>query len=163
MVFLELAEAAEFDVYIKYARDVTAPICRETLNNLLSRPEVQSTLNTAGQGMRLALRYYLPALLMGPIWHCFSYLDYIKLLRGMSPSSEDTETLTQVEGLLKPLQIALGNCVPAQSLPRSSTTLPQVRARRQAALVKIQELEKIIENWDPKDLGQCCNEFVRGK
>lgn len=107
-LILELAEAAEFDVYIKYARDVTAPCCRETLNYLLSRPDVQGALNTAGQGMPLALKYYLPALLMGPIWHCFSYLDYIKLLRGLSPSLEDRETLTQVEGLLKPLQIALG-------------------------------------------------------
>ncbi|KAG5892771.1 hypothetical protein JTB14_007986 [Gonioctena quinquepunctata] len=159
--FEELAEAAEFDVYIKYSRDITSPCCRETLNNLLSRPEVQSALNTAGQGMPLAVRYYLPALLMGPIWHCFSYLDYIKLLRNLSPSSEDRETLTQVEGLLKPLQIALGNCVPTQNLPRSSAPLPQVRARLQAALLKIHELEKIVENWDSKDLGQCCNEFVR--
>ncbi|CAH1971501.1 unnamed protein product [Acanthoscelides obtectus] len=159
--FEELAEAAEFDVYIKYARDVTSPQCRDTLNALLSRPDVQTTLATAGQGMRLALRYYLPALLTAPVWHCFSYLDYIKLLRGLSPSSEDRETLTQVEGLLKPLQIALGNCVPTQSLSRSCATLPQVRARRQAALLKIHELEKIVENWDSKDLGQCCNEFVR--
>ncbi|KAJ8985179.1 hypothetical protein NQ317_018208 [Molorchus minor] len=157
----KLAEAAEFDVYIKYAREVTSALCRDTLNYLLSRPDVQSALNTAGQGMPLALKYYLPALLMGPIWHCFSYLDYIKLLRGLSPSSEDRETLAQVEGLLKPLQIALGNCVPTQSLPRSSVPLPQVRVRRQAALVKIHELEKIVENWDSKDLGQCCNEFVR--
>lgn len=94
-------------MYIKFARDVTAPSCRETLNNLLSRSEVQKALNTAGQGMSLALKYCLPALLMGPIWHCFSYLEYIKLLRGLSQSSEDRETLTQVEGLLKPLQIAL--------------------------------------------------------
>lgn len=159
--FEELAEAAEFDVYIKYARDVTSPSCRETLNSLLSRPDVQSALNTAGQGMPLALKYYLPALLMGPIWHCFSYLDYIKFLRNLSPSSEDKETLTQVEGLLKPLQITLGNCGPSQTLPRSSAPLPQTRARRQAALLKIQDLEKIVENWDSRDLGQCCNEFVR--
>ncbi|XP_023014475.2 son of sevenless isoform X1 [Leptinotarsa decemlineata] len=159
--FEELAEAAEFDVYIKYCRDITSPCCRETLNNLLSRPEVQSALNTAGQGMPLAVRYYLPALLMGPIWHCFSYLSYIKLLTDLSPSSEDRETLTQVEGLLKPLQIALGNCVPTQNLLRSSAPLPQVRERLQAAIIKIHELEKIVENWDSKDLGQCCNEFVR--
>jgi son of sevenless-like protein len=108
---LELAEAAEFDVYIKYAKDVTAPTCRETLNNLLSRPEVESALITAGQGMGLALKYYLPALLMGPIRHCFSYLEYITLLRGLSVAPDDRETLTQVEGLLKPVQIELGNPV----------------------------------------------------
>lgn len=102
-----MAEAAEFDVYIKYARDVTAPTCRETLNNLLSRPKVENTLITAGQGMSLALKYHLPVLLMGPIYHCFSYLEYIKLLGRLSPASEDQETLTQVEGLLKPLQIDL--------------------------------------------------------
>ncbi|CAH0548825.1 unnamed protein product [Brassicogethes aeneus] len=159
--FEELAEAAEFDVYIKYARDVSAPSCRDTLNNLLSRPEVESTLNTAGQGMRLALKYYLPALLMGPIWHCFSYLDYIKLLIGLSPALEDKEILTQVEGLLKPLQLELSRCAPTHVLPRSSAPLPQVRARRQAALTKINELETKVENWDGRDLGQCCNEFVR--
>lgn len=48
-------------------------------------------------------------------------------------------------------------------MPRSSAPVLQVKARRQAALIKIHELEKIVENWDSKDLGQCCNEFVRGK
>lgn len=40
--------------------------------------------------------------------------------------------------------------------------MPQVRARRIQALMKIQDLEKNVENWDGRDLGQCCNEFVRG-
>ncbi|XP_060532869.1 protein son of sevenless isoform X2 [Cylas formicarius] len=159
--FEELAEAAEFDVYVKYAREVTAPTCRETLNNLLARPEMQGALHTAGQGMPLALKYYLPALLVGPIWHFFSYMEYIRLLIGLSPALEDKETLTQVEGLLKPLQIELNRCVPSQSIPRSCATLNQVKTRRSTAIVKIQELERIVENWDSKDLGQCCNEFIR--
>ncbi|XP_044261416.1 protein son of sevenless [Tribolium madens] len=160
--FEELAEAAEFDVYIKYAKDVTAPTCRSTLNSLLSRPEVENALISAGQGMRLALKYYLPALLMGPIRHCFSYIEYITLLRGLSVAPEDRETLTQVEGLLKPLQIELSRCVPSPAMLRScSTPFLQVRQRRQAALDKLHEIEKNVENWDPKDLGQCCNEFVR--
>ncbi|XP_057667174.1 protein son of sevenless isoform X2 [Diorhabda carinulata] len=159
--FEELAEAAEFDVYIKYAADVTSSSCRETLNNLLNRPDVQSSLNTAGQGMPLALRYYLPSLLMGPIWHCFSYLEYIPTLRRLSTSSEDQETLAQVEGLLKPLQIALASCVPSQSIPRNPGPSLQGKNRRQTAILKIQELQKIVENWDSKDLGQCCNEFIR--
>ncbi|XP_044762571.1 protein son of sevenless [Coccinella septempunctata] len=158
--FEELAEAEEFQVYSKYAKDVTSTRCRETLNNLLSKPEIESSLISAGQGMRLALKYYLPALLMGPIRHCFSYMEYIRILKELS-SAEDKESLEQVEVMLKPLQMELSRCVPSSALPRTSTPLLQIRARRQAALEKIQELEKIVENWDSKDIGQCCNEFVR--
>lgn len=157
--FEELAEAKEFDVYCKYGRDVTSQTCRQTLLELLSKQ--QATLNTAGQGMPLALKYYLPSLLTHPIWHFFSYMDYIRLLIGLSPAPEDKEMLTEVEGMLKPLRDELTHCVPSQSIPRSSATLNQVKTRRSAAIEKIQELERIVENWDSKDLGQCCNEFVR--
>lgn len=75
-MFAELAEAKEFDVYCKYGRDVTSSSCRQTLLELLTRQ--QATLNTAGHGMALALKYYLPALLTHPIWHFFSYMDYIR-------------------------------------------------------------------------------------
>lgn len=157
--FEELAEAKEFDVYCKYGRDVTSSVCRQTLLSLLSRQ--QAALNTAGQGMPLALKYCLPALLTHPIWHFFSYMDYIRLLIGLSPAPEDKEMLTEVEGMLKPLRDELTHCVPSQAMPRSCAKSNQVKTRRSAAIEKIQELEKIVENWDSKDLGQCCNEFVR--
>ncbi|KAL1502670.1 hypothetical protein ABEB36_007783 [Hypothenemus hampei] len=157
--FEELAEAKEFDVYCKYGRDVTSPFCRQTLLDLVSRN--QAALITAGHGMALALKYYLPALLTHPIWHFFSYMDYIRLLIGLSPAPEDKEMLTEVEGMLKPLKDELTHCVPPQPNSRGSATLNQVKTRRSAAIEKIQDLEKIVENWDSKDLGQCCNEFIR--
>ncbi|XP_025995315.1 protein son of sevenless isoform X2 [Solenopsis invicta] len=158
--FEELAEAAEFDVYIKYAKDINSPASREVLTNLLSRPEASAALRAAGHGFKEAVKYYLPKLLLQPIWHCFLYFDYIKVLHTRTTNTEDAETLEQVQGLLRPLQMELMQSV--ASLPKKDTSLRmQSRARRQAVLEKINELQKTVDGWDQKDIGQCCNEFIR--
>lgn len=49
------------------------------------------------------------------------------------------------------------------SLPKKDTGLRmQSRARRQAALEKTSELQKTVDGWDQRDVGQSCNEFIRG-
>ncbi|KAH0550348.1 protein son of sevenless isoform X2 [Cotesia glomerata] len=158
--FEELAEAEEFDVYIKYAEAMNSPDSREVLTRLLSRPEANAALRAAGHGFKEAVKYYLPKLLMQPVWHCFLYFDYIKVLQKRTPSTEDSETLEQVQGLLRPLQMKLLQSV--ASLPKKDTGLRmQSRARRHAALEKTSELQKTVDGWDQRDIGQCCNEFIR--
>lgn len=64
-------------------------------------------LTTAGHGFREAVKFYLPKLLFGPIWHAFLYLQYVKILLDLSPNKEDKESFEQVQGLLKPMQCEL--------------------------------------------------------
>uniref|UniRef100_A0AAG5DTZ1 Guanine nucleotide exchange factor for ras-like small gtpase n=1 Tax=Anopheles atroparvus TaxID=41427 RepID=A0AAG5DTZ1_ANOAO len=156
--FEELAEAAEFDVYAKYAKDITSVSAKEALANLLSRPEVASSLMSAGHGFKEAVKFYLPKLLLGPIGHAQLYLDYIKVLLQLSPSQEDKESFEQVQGLLKPLQCELQSI--SSLLPKEYFTRVNSRARRQSAIEKTRDLQNTVEHWD-KDVGQCCNEFIR--
>lgn len=71
--FEELAEAEEFEVYEKYARDILSSKCQKTLDGLLSQSNVAATLTSSGQGMKEAFKFYLPKLLLGPVYHCFHY------------------------------------------------------------------------------------------
>lgn len=63
----------------RYARDINSSASREVLTKLLSRPEANAALRAAGHGFKEAVQYYLPKLLLTPIWHCFLYFDYIKV------------------------------------------------------------------------------------
>ena len=44
---------------------------------------------------------------------------------------------------------------------RESYVAMSSKARRQLAIVRTRELQNTVEHWD-KDVGQNCNEFIRG-
>lgn len=88
---------------------------RNALQDLVNSQDA-SKLSSAGQGFRGAVKYYLPKLLLGPIWHAFSYFEYVRLLVNLSPSAEDKEVFEQVQGLLNPLEVRLREHV--LSLPK---------------------------------------------
>lgn len=44
---------------------------------------------------------------------------------------------------------------------RESYVTMSSRTRRQAAIERTRELQNTVEHWD-KDVGQNCNEFIRG-
>jgi son of sevenless-like protein len=62
----------------QYAQAILSPDCRNTLDALLSRADVADKLAAAGKGFREAVKFYLPKLLLGPIYHCFNYFRYIE-------------------------------------------------------------------------------------
>lgn len=155
--FEELAEAAEFHVYITYANDVTSQYAKDALTNLLARPKAQSLI-ASGHGFTEAVRYYLPKLLLTPIGHTFVYMEYVDKLLQLSQNNEDKESLDNVKGLFEPLKYELHSKLPF--LPKESLMRTNSRVRRQQAIEKTKELQSTVEHWD-KDIGQCCNEFIR--
>lgn len=109
--FEELAEAEEFDVYDKYARDILSPTCRSTLDALVPKQIVSDALRSCGKGFREVVKFCLPKLLLGPIYHCFYYFNYIELLRKLTHSKEESDTLKQVAAMLTPLKNKLKQAV----------------------------------------------------
>lgn len=155
--FEELAEAEEFDVYVKYANDITSYQAKDALSNLLSKPKAQS-LMAAGHGFREAVKFFLPKLLLTPIGHAFVYIEYVDKLLPLSSSKEDRESFETVKGLLEPLKFELQKQIPL--LPKESLVRTNSRVRRFQAIEKTKELQNVVEHWE-KDIGQCCNEFIR--
>jgi len=160
----ELAEAAEFDVFARYANDIVKKQCRNIFWNLIGKPEVSNMLQSAGYGFKEAIKYYFPKLLLLPLWHCILYFEYIKILHQLSPSQPDKECLEQVEGILKPLQLQMTSAANKVNLPDNVKEFGlkiNATPRRLLAIEKLNEMQKLIDNWDGKDMGQCCTEFIR--
>ncbi|KAI8433174.1 hypothetical protein MSG28_015267 [Choristoneura fumiferana] len=157
---VELAEVEEFRAYVRYANIVTTKESRDALQNIVSEPAFSERLDTAGHGFRLAVKYYLPKLLLAPVAHVFLYHSYVLALLQVAPATDDRESFKQVECNLHPikklLMKALGNG------PKIDLALRMAaRARRQLAIEKCNELARLVDNWDNRDTGQCCNEFIR--
>ncbi|XP_042901359.1 son of sevenless homolog 2 [Parasteatoda tepidariorum] len=159
----ELAESYEFDIYYRYAHDILMPASRENLMSLLHQPHVRHALQSAGHGFIQAVKYVLPKLLLGPVFHCFQYFDYLKVLKKLSPSSEDQESLQQAEGVFTRLRAQLEElCSPILPKRKQGEAFSRMYCKnnRQASIQKMNDLQKSIDGWEGKDIGQCCNEFV---
>ncbi|CAG2164931.1 unnamed protein product [Oppiella nova] len=165
--FEELAECAEFDVYERYILDVNQSSTtggngrgNDKLQSLLADPSTVMSLSTTGHGMLPAFRYVLPKLLIGPVYHCFSYFKYIELFKDLTTSDEDKESFEQAEGLLAPLKNNLERVCKRNAKPGEGYLRLYGRTNRAQALTKMSELQRSIDGWEGKDIGQFCNEFV---
>ena len=61
--------------------------------------------------MKEAFKFYLPKLLLGPVYHCFHYFKYTELLMTLTQAKEDADSLKQVVAMITPLQTKLQNMV----------------------------------------------------
>ncbi|XP_033108968.1 son of sevenless homolog 1-like [Anneissia japonica] len=162
--FEELAEAAEFEVYSSYARDIMSKECRETLSRLLAKPHMLMYFETINHGFKDAVAYVLPKLLLEPIYHCYHYFETLKLLLKTSPNEEDKESLKQASGALMTVQTELERiCVGGLPKRRSGGSFMRLQRRsaaKQASTERMNSIQKSIEGWEGKDICSVCNEFI---
>lgn len=161
--FQDLAEGEEFNVYMRYVDDMMAPQGKDRLHTLMQRADFSQTLQGYGSGFKDAMKYVLPKLLLGPIYHCLHYFEVIMALIHTSPNDEDRECLEQASGLLAPIKYLMENKFSgslAKKKPWETSLRLQGRTGRQAVVQKMSELQKSIDGWEGRDIWQSCSEFI---
>uniref|UniRef100_A0A8C6NA89 Uncharacterized protein n=1 Tax=Melopsittacus undulatus TaxID=13146 RepID=A0A8C6NA89_MELUD len=130
--FEDLAEEQAFDPYETLSQDILSPQFHEHFNNLMAKPAV-------------ALHF--------------------QQLQECSEDEEDRECLKQAITALLNLQCSMERIYSKHS-PRRRPGEPvcrfyhrQIRSKH-LAIKKMNEIQKNIDGWEGKDIGQCCNEFI---
>ncbi|ESO85451.1 hypothetical protein LOTGIDRAFT_210797 [Lottia gigantea] len=161
--FEDIAEGEEFNVYAKYVEDMMAPRGKERLYTLLQREDVEAEMKKSGSGFKIAVKYVLPKLLLGPLYHCLHYFEVIDKLIESSQSEDDQDCLEQANSLLQALKASMerkfGGNVPKRKTWEMSLRL-QSRFGRPEVLEKMQEIQRSIEGWEGKAIWQSCSEFI---
>uniref|UniRef100_A0A8C5NN72 SOS Ras/Rho guanine nucleotide exchange factor 2 n=1 Tax=Junco hyemalis TaxID=40217 RepID=A0A8C5NN72_JUNHY len=163
--FEDLAEEQAFDPYETLSQDILSPQFHEHFNNLMAKPAVALHFQSTAEGFKEAVQYVLPRLMLIPVYHCLHYFELLQQLQECSEDEEDRECLKQAITALLNLQCSMERIYGKHS-PRRRPGEPvcrfyhrQVRSKH-LAIKKMNEIQKNIDGWEGKDIGQCCNEFI---
>uniref|UniRef100_A0ABK0M1M3 SOS Ras/Rho guanine nucleotide exchange factor 2 n=3 Tax=Rattus norvegicus TaxID=10116 RepID=A0ABK0M1M3_RAT len=163
--FEDLAEEQAFDPYETLSQDILAPEFNDHFSKLMARPAVALHFQSIADGFKEAVRYVLPRLMLVPVYHCWHYFELLKQLKACSEEQEDRECLNQAITALMNLQGSMDR-IYKQHSPRRRPGDPvclfynrQLRSKH-LAIKKMNEIQKNIDGWEGKDIGQCCNEFI---
>ncbi|KAM6082927.1 son of sevenless homolog 1 isoform 6-T6 [Chlamydotis macqueenii] len=154
-----------FDPYESYAQDILRPGFHDHFLSQLSKPGAAFYLQSIGEGFKEAVQYVLPRLLLAPVYHCLHYFELLKQLEEKSEDEEDKECLKQAITALLNLQSSMERiCSKSLAKRRLSESAcrfyTQQMKGKQLAIKKMNEIQKNIDGWEGKDIGQCCNEFI---
>uniref|UniRef100_A0A8D2PZ83 SOS Ras/Rho guanine nucleotide exchange factor 2 n=1 Tax=Zosterops lateralis melanops TaxID=1220523 RepID=A0A8D2PZ83_ZOSLA len=163
--FEDLAEEQAFDPYETLSQDILSPQFHEHFNNLMAKPAVALHFQSTAEGFKEAVQYVLPRLMLIPVYHCLHYFELLQQLQDCSEDEEDRECLKQAITALLNLQCSMERIYSKHS-PRRVLLEPvcrfyhrQIRSKH-LAIKKMNEIQKNIDGWEGKDIGQCCNEFI---
>ncbi|XP_058846528.1 son of sevenless homolog 2-like [Acipenser ruthenus] len=163
--FEDLAEEQAFDPYETLSQDILSRQFHEHFSSLMARPAVALHFQSIAEGFKEAVQYVLPQLMMVPVYHCLHYFELLQQLQERSKDQEDRECLKQAITALLNLQCSMER-IYSKNLPRRKPGEPmyrlygrQVRSK-QLAIKRMNEIQKSIDGWEGKDIGQCCSEYI---
>ncbi|XP_041710479.2 son of sevenless homolog 2-like isoform X1 [Coregonus clupeaformis] len=163
--FEDLAEEQAFDPYETLSQDILSRQFHEHFSSLMARPTVGLYFQSIAEGFKEAVQYVLPQLMMVPVYHCLHYFELLQQLQERSEEQDDREGLKQAITALLNLQCSVER-IYTKHLPRRKPGEPmyrlysrQVRSK-QLAIKRMNEIQKSIDGWEGKDIGQCCSEFI---
>ncbi|KAM9355338.1 son of sevenless homolog 2 isoform 1-T2 [Pholidichthys leucotaenia] len=163
--FEDLAEEQAFDPYETLSQDILNGDFHVHFNELMARPTVGLYFQSVAEGFKEAVQYVLPQLMMVPVYHCMHYFELLQQLQECSEDQDDRECLKQAITALLNLQCSVER-IYAKHQPRRKPGEPlyrlysrQVRSK-QLAIKRMNEIQKSIDGWEGKDIGQCCSEFI---
>uniref|UniRef100_A0A8K9X294 Son of sevenless homolog 2 (Drosophila) n=1 Tax=Oncorhynchus mykiss TaxID=8022 RepID=A0A8K9X294_ONCMY len=159
--FEDLAEEQAFDPYETLSQDILSRQFHEHFSSLMARPTVGLYFQSIAEGFKEAVQYVLPQLMMVPVYHCLHYFELLQV--SVRQTHTHTHTHTHTESMHVLLTVRL-NSVSTLSLsrpvePKYRLYSRQVRSK-QLAIKRMNEIQKSIDGWEGKDIGQCCSEFI---
>uniref|UniRef100_A0A8D3BHT6 Son of sevenless homolog 1 (Drosophila) n=1 Tax=Scophthalmus maximus TaxID=52904 RepID=A0A8D3BHT6_SCOMX len=163
--FEDLAEELAFDPYETYTQDILRSGFHEHFLSQVSKPGAAFHLQSICEGFKEAVQYVLPRLLLTPVYHCLHLFEILKQLEDKSEDEEDKECLKQAITALLNLQSSMER-ICSRSLAKRRRLHPPVYTLLSTpppshlAIKKMNEIQKNIDGWEGKDIGQCCNEFI---
>ncbi|XP_023807385.1 son of sevenless homolog 2 isoform X2 [Oryzias latipes] len=163
--FEDLAEEQAFDPYEILSQDILSKDFHEHFNNLMARSTVGLYFQSVAEGFKEAVQYVLPQLMMVPVYHCLHYFELLQQLQERSKDQDDRECLKQAITALLNLQCSIERSYNKHQ-PRRKPGEPMYRLysrqnrSKQLAIKRMNEIQKSIDGWEGKDIGQCCSEFI---
>uniref|UniRef100_A0A672I8M3 Son of sevenless homolog 1-like n=1 Tax=Salarias fasciatus TaxID=181472 RepID=A0A672I8M3_SALFA len=163
--FEDLAEELAFDPYETYAQDILRSGFHEHFLSQVSKPGASFHLQSICEGFKEAVQYVLPRLLLTPVYHCLHLFEILKQLEEKSEDEEDKECLKQAITALLNLQSSMERIcsrnLAKRRLSESACRFYSHQMKgKHLAIKKMNEIQKNIDGWEGKDIGQCCNEFI---
>ncbi|CAL8271132.1 unnamed protein product [Gadus morhua 'NCC'] len=163
--FEDLAEELAFDPYETYSQDILRPEFHDHFLCQLSKPGAADYLQSICDGFKEAVQYVLPRLLLTPVYHCLHHFETLKQLEEKSEDEEDKECLKQAITALLNLQgsmerICTRNLAKRRLSESAGRFYSQQMRGKPVAIRKMNEIQKNIDGWEGKDIGQCCNQFI---